>query len=469
MENDKIKKGIVRILLANILNLLFSLGTNFLLPKYISVDTYAQIKTYQLYISYVAILQLGYSDGMYLSFGGKELSSIPYNDIQTSISTMRVFQAIITIISSFLALFIGDKILFIATVAIFPQNIIAYYKNLFQAVGTFDKYSSIMNYTTGLTFAINIVLLFILKSDSYMIYILSYLGLTVFLSLKLEISIRRTIGIKYGLQFFSINELCEKVKSGFLLLLANFSSILLTSMDRWFTKILLGLIDFAHYSFAVSIENFLNVAVSPITVTMYNYFCNNPETEKHENILKLIMGFSTLLISVAFPIKFIIIHFLNKYTESINTIFILFSAQMFLIVIRSVYSNLYKAMKMQREYFLKMVIVIISGAILNYLCFIIMPRKEAFAFGTLFSSIEWFFLCTSDFKNLRLGFRKISFLILECLLFLAFSKYNPIIGFLMYIALTLLNFRLFLPNVLTIYMNMLLELVSKFFKKFKYN
>ena len=56
MNNDRLKKGIIRILLANILNMLFSMGTNFLLPKYVSVDTYAQIKTYQLYIYLYSVL-----------------------------------------------------------------------------------------------------------------------------------------------------------------------------------------------------------------------------------------------------------------------------------------------------------------------------------------------------------------------------------------------------------------------------
>ena len=56
-------------------------------------------------------------------------------------------------------------------------------------------------------------------------------------------------------------------------MLGNFSSLILTSMDRWFTKILLNNIAFAEYSFAVSIEGFVNIAVTPLTTTLYNFFC----------------------------------------------------------------------------------------------------------------------------------------------------------------------------------------------------
>ena len=54
---------------ANVISLLFNLLTSFLLPKYLSVDGYAAIKTFQLYVVYVGLLHLGYADGMYLKYG----------------------------------------------------------------------------------------------------------------------------------------------------------------------------------------------------------------------------------------------------------------------------------------------------------------------------------------------------------------------------------------------------------------
>ena len=47
----------------------------------------------------------------------------------------------------------------------------------------------------------------------------------------------------------------------------------LTTMDRWFVKFLLDTYAFAQYSFAVSVESFLNLAITPVTTTLYNYFC----------------------------------------------------------------------------------------------------------------------------------------------------------------------------------------------------
>lgn len=369
MGNDKIKKGMMRILLANILNMIFSIGTNFLLPRYVSVETYALIKEYQLLLSYVVILQLGFSDGMYLHFGGKDIKSISVGELQKSISTMRVFQGVIAAISIAIAVITKNPILIVASISIFPQNVISYYKNLFQAVGIFEKYSKIMNYTTGLTFFVNVILLFIFHSDNFMFYICGYLFITIFLCAMLEYAMYKMTKVTLGISKFSFCELKEKVSDGILLLFANFSSILLTSMDRWFTKVLLTTLDFAQYSFAVSIESFLNIAVSPISITMYNFFCNNSDRSKIKKILDQIIGFATILMIFAFPIKFIVNVYLVKYISSLNVLFLLFAAQIYLIVVRSVYANLYKARKKQNKYFQRMCIVIIIGFILNFLCY----------------------------------------------------------------------------------------------------
>nr|WP_294682085.1 hypothetical protein [uncultured Anaerotignum sp.] len=87
-----LKKGITVILGANILNLLFNLLTNFFLPKYLTLDCYAEIKTFQLYVSYSGVLHLGYVDGMYIKYGGHLLSNIDRDDLQTDFFTLIIFQ-----------------------------------------------------------------------------------------------------------------------------------------------------------------------------------------------------------------------------------------------------------------------------------------------------------------------------------------------------------------------------------------
>ncbi|MGZ1192297.1 hypothetical protein ACXO4N_09455, partial [Lactobacillus delbrueckii subsp. bulgaricus] len=95
--DKKLRNGIFTVFLANIINLFFSLSTNLLLPKYLSVETYAGIKTFQLYVSYVGLLHFGYIDGMYLKYGGVNLKKDIDKGFALNISTMRIFELTVTV------------------------------------------------------------------------------------------------------------------------------------------------------------------------------------------------------------------------------------------------------------------------------------------------------------------------------------------------------------------------------------
>ena len=72
----KLSKGIIQVITANLINLVISVGNGFLLPKFLSVESYAALKTFLLYTSYIGILHLGYVDGIYIKYGGKTIGSI---------------------------------------------------------------------------------------------------------------------------------------------------------------------------------------------------------------------------------------------------------------------------------------------------------------------------------------------------------------------------------------------------------
>lgn len=72
---NSLSTGMLVVLVANIFNLSLSLIRSFLLPKYLSIPAYADIKTYQLYLSYSSLLTFGYIDGMYLRYGGVDLQT----------------------------------------------------------------------------------------------------------------------------------------------------------------------------------------------------------------------------------------------------------------------------------------------------------------------------------------------------------------------------------------------------------
>ena len=160
-----LKRGIVLVFIANLINLIISLMNGFILPKYLSVETYASIKTYQLYGNYIGVLVLGYADGLYLKYGGMKMRSIPDNEINICRTNLLLFQGLLTIVFVTIGWYIDDKVLLITALTIIPVNVASAFKNILQATGEFKAYSRIMNYSSVLTFIVTIILLFIVRTD----------------------------------------------------------------------------------------------------------------------------------------------------------------------------------------------------------------------------------------------------------------------------------------------------------------
>lgn len=446
--DKELKRGIYLIFIANMINVIFSLLANFLLPKYLSVESYAAIKTFQLYVSYVGLFHLGYIDGMYLKYGGSVLGKELNEDFAKNISTMHWFQLCITIMITVFALFSHDWIIVLFAISILPQNIASYFKFLYQATGAFNLYGKIMNLSTISTFALNMILLFVFRTDQYLIYVFCYVILYYVIWMILEIQFKRQ-HIIMAVKKFSWKELTVNIRDGILLTLGNLASMLLTSMDRWFVKAFLTIFDFAQYSFAVSVENFLNVAITPITTTLYNFFCRERNVEKQSNILRYVLVFATILPAVAFPVKFILECFLNNYIDSTKTMFYLFAAQMFYIIIKSVFVNLYKVEKKQKIYFIKLVIILGVGFGFNILCYAVIHVKEAFALGTLFSATVWFFITVVDFRKLNFMLREYIYLLGQVILFLVIGlNFKSVLGFVLYICGTFIMLSIFMRDTL---------------------
>ena len=193
-SESNLATGIVLIFIANVINLLFSIGTNLILPKFLSVESYAAIKTYQLYITYVGVLHFGFNDGMYLKYGGKSFDELNKSDVLNNLSTLRIFQVVVTVICIGVSVALKDAVLLMASIVIFPMNLKAYYQSLYQAIGEFGIYSKIMNTVTGVTFFINAILVFFFKTDNYIYYLILYVALNFVIWIALEFLFQKKAG-----------------------------------------------------------------------------------------------------------------------------------------------------------------------------------------------------------------------------------------------------------------------------------
>lgn len=79
MFNVKIKNTLINILKVSISNIVIMLSgilVGLLLPKILGVTDYGYYRTFTLYTSYVGLFHFGFSDGIYLKYGGKRYDEL---------------------------------------------------------------------------------------------------------------------------------------------------------------------------------------------------------------------------------------------------------------------------------------------------------------------------------------------------------------------------------------------------------
>ena len=144
--------------------------------------------------------------------------------------------------------------------------------------------------------------------------------------------------------------------------------------------------------------------------------------------------------------------------------FLLFASQIFYIIIKSIFVNLYKAQKKQKVYFLKLSLVIVVGFLFNVICFRIISVKESFAVGTLLSAICWYFLSIPDFGWIKYSIKEFLYPFVEMIVFILCGfKLNSILGFIIYILITIIVTYIMLSDEFAY----IFSYVSKIIKKNK--
>ena len=399
------KKGLINVMMANIICLIINLLTNFLVPKYVSIESYGMIKTYALYLTYAGFFSMGYNDGMYLKYGGKKLEDINKEGLANNFVNYIVLMLIMFVIVLLGGIIFDDFIIACFAFGMLSYNILGYLKSLYQATGEFKAYGNALNIEKFAVFAITILLIFLFHSDNYKLYIVTQVGIGIIVAIYLFIKLENKLHfVRMG--HIRKSEYKENISSGIILMLGNFSSGIFTGLDRWFVKLLLSAINFAMYSFAVSVESIINVFISPITISMYNYFCKNPPINSVKRIKRLSLMWGFIVIAAAFPAKWILENYLQKYIFANSIIFTLFASEIFYLVVKGIYVNIYKSEKKQNLYLKQMIAMIVIGSVLNGIFVAIFKNMESIAVATLITAIVWMYLCEIPSKELRFSIKE---------------------------------------------------------------
>ncbi|MGU8804323.1 capsular biosynthesis protein [Clostridium perfringens] len=415
-----LKSNILRIFSANFLTMISGVVIGFVIPAVLSVDSYAYLKTYTFYLSYIGLLHFGFIDGMYIKYGGKDLEVIDKQEFKLEHRVFIIIQIIITILFITISFYKNDIIIFLFSLSIIPINTLSFYQLFYQSIGEFKKYANISYVYTLIYLITNVLLAIVFRSKNYIGYCITSIlanGI-VFLYLEYKFAIEFTkIKVKYD------RKVWNNIKVGFFILLGNLSVVMFYAIDRWFIKLFYTVNDFAYYSFAISMLNIINVLVGAISVTFYNYLAKDENEEKVKKLKRYFIILGAFASLGYFALSGIVSILLKKYMLSLNIIAISFAAYPYMIVINALYVNLYKARKNEKKYLKVVLLMVIISTIYNTIAMLLSKNSVVIAIATTLSFITWYIYSSRDFKYLKSTRKESIYLFINLIGFLLASNF----------------------------------------------
>lgn len=386
------------VLFASVFRLCVGIGANFLIPIIYSVEEYSYFKTIGLWISFSTVIQLGYSTGLYIKYGGRELVKLDSSVLKGELLVLNILLLIVIAPPLLYSIIHSNSVLFIFLLFSYPVNILAFYRLLYQAVGEYKKLT-VVNLVQPIVDLTLLFVLIVVKIDVLNFYYTKILLMTIGAFLLWLIWSRNHFTEKINLSDKSSH--LTIVKTGFIIMIASLSSMLFQSCDRWFILFFFSKNEFAYYSFAIAMMAIITILIDTVAGVFYSKLARIKDDEEMRTIFTLLLIVGVGAFSSAFALKLIVYSLLPKYVNAAELITVLFLAFPALVIIKVLFLNLYKIGR-SKYYFLTVNGVMLGiSVILNFLAVVIWRRPLVIAIATTFTYYIWlFYSAQKDFPHL---------------------------------------------------------------------
>ena len=375
MEN-KIVKNFSLVFGAQTLILVISVIRALILPKFLSLEDFGYWEVYWFYSSYVGIFCLGYTDGVYLKYGGYDYSQLPIKQIRSSNRLFMVMLVCFTFILSLFAVFFVDDNnicfgLVFSALNIFILGVSNIFFYLYQVTNLFRRYSIYL--VLDKVILLVTILFFLVASywDFKWLILIDFLSKALVLVLLIKKSRELLVGDKSDLKK-SFCDFSANVSIGIKLMIANLMSMLLIGAGKVIVQIFGNITEFAIYSFGISITGLVLTTVVSISLVLYPAVKRIAQDRYSElfcqiNSFNRLFGLSALLLY--FPVYYFITLFYSQYNSVLvylNLLFVLIFLQCKISILNNTF---YKVMREEKE---------LLKANLSCVCFFVIIASPSF-------------------------------------------------------------------------------------------
>lgn len=374
ITSKKFAKNVVYSILAQIISLAVSFVLTLIVPKFIDEYQYSYWQTYVLYVGYVGVLHFGLLDGLVLRYSKYDYEELDKARLRSQFIILLIFTSITTLLTSVISLTVAgypDKIIFVlVAVGIITKNIVTYSSYMFQITNRISKYVFLI-IAQRLAYGLIVVLLLILKVNDFYWYCIADLaadlvGFVIGAVFNRGLFLGRSLKLREA-----FGELKLNVSSGIILMMANWSAMLMIGgakmIIQWhWTELIFGKV-----SFAFSVSNIFLVFVSAISVVMFPSL-QRIEADKLPSLYKTVRGMLSPVLFFMMIFYFIGCRILNlwlpKYSESLVYLGVLLPIIIYSSKVSLLTNNYLKVYRKEKLMLLANAISIAVGAVLFVLC-----------------------------------------------------------------------------------------------------
>lgn len=423
-------KNIFRVLCSNISTTIIGLISSLLFPRIMEVSEYASYQTYVLYLSYITILHLGLPTGMFIKYGGKTFSEIDKAKYKGEMRLLLIILSFFSMMAIAVGIISKKNILVLVGISILPYDYVKSYLTLLQAWGNFKKYSLLNVVAPTAICFIAAFIYFIsgnLTGNSYIyVYMLVYAALFIFLVLDLIATTRSESAIGKIVTKDNI----DTIKLGLTICIGSYVGSLFHSVDKQYIKIFFEDVQFAMYSFAMSMQTIMTVLITSLSQPMYFLLAASGMSKRdYRSVKELLLVFGSLSSGAYYACSIMVKWFIPKYVDSIRVIAIFFAIFPAMAVINCLYINLYKSRKLTGKYVRSLITMLIIAIVLDAVVILLKLDYEYLAIATVVAYYTWLVLGSFDFPELTITIKDYLYFATYFISYALIVNYNPLNDF----------------------------------------
>ncbi len=365
-------KGFLQAVSANVIRLMISILLTLLLPKLLGVEEYSFWQLYLFYVTYTAYSSLGFCEGTYLKYGGKEYNELEGRTMASQFWTLALYEVLFSLVCGVIFIqFVPDgQKSFILCLALISSifDILRYLLQcVLQATNRIKEYARVVT-SERVLFFVFLMITLLLGYRDYRLLIASEILARIVSMIYAMILCREKVFVRFSFDKASFSESKELVGIGFKLLLATLASQLVIGIVRFMIELRWGTVVFGKVSLTLSLSNMVITCIGAVSIVLFPVL-KNMEKDKLDELyetMRMVLTVPVLFVLLFYaPMKLILSAWLPQYAESLRYLAILLPICVYETRSYALINTYFKAYRKENDILLVNVVTVILSLILS--------------------------------------------------------------------------------------------------------